>query len=812
MDKDRGAAAARLAEAAEAAAPEAREVDAMGFPIDGYDYSRHMATVGGGRFIRPDGSSQPSAGDAAAGASAAAAMGAVAEDADEGAESEEEEEEEEGAVVMPGEGMRAQRMLESVTLEVDKLDDDMIAAMQAAEDEAETDDEGDDDEDGEGGRAWGGGVDGFEELNDDFVVMAAGIAPVGAGWEAQVAVGDDGRLADEADASNGFDFDAHLKRLIAQANRADGDEDGEEDDEDDEDEELGGEGGRRVRFGEGAEEGGVAASGLPRITDLRDEVDVVLAQFGDEYLGDPGEDAEAEEELRILQAAATSDERRRQLAALGGEMEMDDEEDEEEDEEDEDDLGSLAGPTRRQGAGSVARGSALGGRSVAESMAQVAIEAAERIAERIDSARVAVRIPALNAAAEHEELSRDPRIPDAPGVRRGGRRRRRLRMTAESIAAEQLPVGEDAAAADGATGGASEHKEPDSEGEEEGSEEEGSEEEEEEEEHSVDVAALLAATAGRAAGEDDGEEEGFFTVDDIPVLRDATAADGTVVRASVADVMPRRHQLLGEGHTVSLEAARKVREATLRLAERAAQRDAAEEASAIAARERVDARRKRAAEAAEAAETSTLAFKVNVPGAAKGEAAVPTAGDREMRRHMAPLLGRRRLDGDCATVLTGLSTTSHRPTVIDDRRPGKARGRRGGGPAVVDAEPVTGTIKLSSRLGIPVPESRGTAVDAAVAEEDGEDGEEDDEEDEDGEAVDIAALEEAAAAPRERGEGKEARKARKEAAKALRRVRREARKDMKEAFKHERSRQAATAAGGKKGGALGVSSGTVVPL
>eukprot|EP00903_Cladosiphon_okamuranus_P008978 g8589.t1 len=142
------------------AAEKRDHINALGLPNDGYDYDQHLKSMGGGTFVSKSGRVQHFAESSSQGARGGGAKATIAipEEA------------------LPS-GETLDRQLEAVTISEKVMDGDMRRALAAGF--ADVDEEGED---------W----DADENmLDDDFVMQAAG-------------VGDD----------EGFDFDAHVARLM----------------------------------------------------------------------------------------------------------------------------------------------------------------------------------------------------------------------------------------------------------------------------------------------------------------------------------------------------------------------------------------------------------------------------------------------------------------------------------------------------------------------------------------------------------------------------------------------------------------------
>jgi protein LTV1 len=146
------------------ASAELREVDEMGFKNDGYDYSQHFAVIGDGTFVGTDGQARTDR----AHMLPKQKPSALPADID----------------IAPAE---LERHLEAITMDVAGMDPEILAALESDAESA--------------------GGEGFEELLDDFVVTAA--------------TADESSAAAEEAAAPAFDFDAHVKRLLAAAERDD---------------------------------------------------------------------------------------------------------------------------------------------------------------------------------------------------------------------------------------------------------------------------------------------------------------------------------------------------------------------------------------------------------------------------------------------------------------------------------------------------------------------------------------------------------------------------------------------------------------
>ncbi|CBN77126.1 conserved unknown protein [Ectocarpus siliculosus] len=138
------------------AGAERDHINALGLPNDGYDYDQHLKSMGGGTFVSKTGKVQHFAEGNSQGARGGGAKPAIPEEA------------------LPS-GETLDRQLEAVTISEKVMDGDMRRALAAG-----LADVGEEDWDDESNM-----------LDDDFVVQAAG-------------AGEDG----------GFDFDAHVARLM----------------------------------------------------------------------------------------------------------------------------------------------------------------------------------------------------------------------------------------------------------------------------------------------------------------------------------------------------------------------------------------------------------------------------------------------------------------------------------------------------------------------------------------------------------------------------------------------------------------------
>ena len=231
-------------------------VDEYGMPKDGYDYKQHLKTSGGGVFVGPDG-----------------AMGSVAS----------------AIVTAPKEVQLAlatlgedqpSRMFEAITLTTDGMPEDIRQAL-----DSDYDDQfHSGDEDCAEGRIIGE----FEELQLDFITVASV----------------------EPEEKTGFDFDAHIARLMRRADgvysdREDGDDEGDEfDDEDGEEFDLEAlmDAGFEADEGSGSGSSSSASSsamhsGRER-RDVDDQFDVLWArEYGDQAIGDLDEELCAEDGL-----------------------------------------------------------------------------------------------------------------------------------------------------------------------------------------------------------------------------------------------------------------------------------------------------------------------------------------------------------------------------------------------------------------------------------------------------------------------------------------------------------------------------------
>jgi protein LTV1 len=200
---------------------ELREVDEMGFPIDGYDYRRHLSSIqGGGTFVGASGKLFSSSdvavrapprsvhfadADADAGAGVAARQEEAAAEEESGDElsrpapkGAESKPEKKGALALPAAVFASDkeysRMLEAITLDPRRMDLDMRVLL------------GEEEPDEALRQELDGCVD---TLDDDFMqqLMTAEAEGEGAGKESASAAG--------------FDFDAHVARLMSKAARED---------------------------------------------------------------------------------------------------------------------------------------------------------------------------------------------------------------------------------------------------------------------------------------------------------------------------------------------------------------------------------------------------------------------------------------------------------------------------------------------------------------------------------------------------------------------------------------------------------------
>ncbi|KAG5186684.1 hypothetical protein JKP88DRAFT_353912 [Tribonema minus] len=171
-------------------------INAFGLPDDGtgYDYESHLKTMGGGTFINKEGrvGSVPLPGDAREGRRAVlpaeslpAEEGEVARNLAAITISDKVMDDDMRAIItgesLPAEEGEVARNLAAITISDKVMDDDMRATITG---EVEEFDELE--------------VEEFDELEDDFVLQAAG---------------------DGGDDDGGFDFDAHIARLIAASER-----------------------------------------------------------------------------------------------------------------------------------------------------------------------------------------------------------------------------------------------------------------------------------------------------------------------------------------------------------------------------------------------------------------------------------------------------------------------------------------------------------------------------------------------------------------------------------------------------------------
>ena len=158
-------------------------VNELGLPNDGYDYGRHLKTMGGGRFI------------AASGEVGHALPGDGIYELPEDPEHWEKAKKGEGGGE-EGQGL-LKPVVDAITLSADCMDEDMEEALFGSDVEEEEE---------EGGE---GGLGGFEELNDDFILQA-GREPDS---EEEAEEGGEG-------GGGGFDFEAHMAMLIAKSEKS----------------------------------------------------------------------------------------------------------------------------------------------------------------------------------------------------------------------------------------------------------------------------------------------------------------------------------------------------------------------------------------------------------------------------------------------------------------------------------------------------------------------------------------------------------------------------------------------------------------
>ncbi len=250
----------------------------LGLPNDGYDYGRHLKTMGGGRFIAASGE----VGNAFPGDG----IYELPEDPEYWKNAK-------TGQSMRGEGQGLLRpVVDAITLSADCMDEDMEEALFG--------NEGDEGDEGEG-------RDGeeFEELNDDFILQAG--RELDSEEEAEGA-GEGG--------GGGFDFEAHMAMLIAKSEKslgwapARGWEDGEleklqqlmphkglegydTDDEDEDEEEAGAmresaAAMRRHRLWEArAETGsGAAAPSKRECVPVKDGFEDLLAEYNEDEIGE----------------------------------------------------------------------------------------------------------------------------------------------------------------------------------------------------------------------------------------------------------------------------------------------------------------------------------------------------------------------------------------------------------------------------------------------------------------------------------------------------------------------------------------------
>jgi len=307
---------------------ELSEVDGQGLPLDGYDYSRHLTEGGQGTFVSAGGSVLRGGSSVASGRSAASARSARSGRTGRGGgmlDTLSEMDEGDGASVDGVEDAREAmmeslikgiddtiaagarlglpedvlpsafedelpRVLDALTLLPERMNPELRRALADVEDddagldlaalEAELEEETSGADGAPARRAVyaKSGRDGWEELDDDFVMQA-----MGKGGDAEGQEGEDGE--DIADAE-GFDFDAHVARLMALAegqmvDADDLDDEGAYPGEEEEEEEEEGEGDEGsagpVRF-ELQPRGGVGRASDAMLRSM-------LASYDDEYLG-----------------------------------------------------------------------------------------------------------------------------------------------------------------------------------------------------------------------------------------------------------------------------------------------------------------------------------------------------------------------------------------------------------------------------------------------------------------------------------------------------------------------------------------------
>ena len=145
------------------------EVDALGFKKDGYDYAQHFAVMGEGTFVGLDGKAR-------SGRSHLFPDSAPMSHNDRGTDL--------GSV--PAE---LPRHLDAITLDASTMDPEIRAALEEDNDALTVD----------------GGPREFEEILDDFVLTAS---------EAPVET-----AAENPSKEGAFDYDAHVKRLLAEAGK-----------------------------------------------------------------------------------------------------------------------------------------------------------------------------------------------------------------------------------------------------------------------------------------------------------------------------------------------------------------------------------------------------------------------------------------------------------------------------------------------------------------------------------------------------------------------------------------------------------------
>lgn len=240
-------------------------VDEMGFPLDGYDYQQHLAQAEQqGTVVSKDGhvlsGSRSRNGNNGAAAAAAAASG--------GANTRLPKE------VLPTEDEEVDReeMLESITVSGKSLPPGIYHALE----EWDTEEQGD--EDGQE----------YEELNDDFIMHATGQKEIPKEWLNEEEIEEDARESNGGHCGDfgieGFDYDAHIARLMAQAEQEDLSQGFKMDDE------------NKQLSNKRKPEAEVETLPSQDQRQLENHLDVVLAQYDDEYIGEGIDEAVQSEE------------------------------------------------------------------------------------------------------------------------------------------------------------------------------------------------------------------------------------------------------------------------------------------------------------------------------------------------------------------------------------------------------------------------------------------------------------------------------------------------------------------------------------